>query len=237
MPISKNDPVKFLFHESKRLAKKKKIFIDAPNSLRYGETWKKVEKLMGLFKQRGLRKGDKILLSIECDKYLVICFLAAFRYGLTVTIFDIKATLRETEGLFRFISFNAVIADQEMIHRWSEALIFDKKKIKLLLPVEHKDQLSMLFGRLFGKKRRGANKCFPQVLKTIEVLPDPPEEPQSQDTALFFFTSGTGLVLTSATMPKPPFSNDSLDAQDNPYFPTEKQSGFYVWLRRIALPP
>ncbi len=190
--INKNTLANLYRHTAKE-TKDRKLLLISPLSLTYGQTLNEIGRLMQCFLDAGLKKGDSIILSVEEDAVMVSLFLAAFRYGLPVTVIDINATNHEVKSLFLLVDAKVVVSSKVVHERWKKANIYDILDLKLHAYVDFdagKKSIASLFNRS-NKSMPEKIITFPAMLKSCGHLDVPPCEPNLDDDAVRFFTSGT----------------------------------------------
>jgi len=185
-----------LFANTARKVKPKKPILIAPQPLNYGDALDQIGRLITLFANKGLRRGESVVLSIEEDAAVVPIFLACFRYGLPVTVIDIDATVGEAEDLFNLIDVKAVFVSQKVDQKWQSANLSGSDDLKLRcvidLSAEEKSVLSSLaFWKSKPDDKQTHDDRFPAILQSLAAADAPPEEPVHDDNAVRFFTSGT----------------------------------------------
>ncbi len=184
--------IKNLFEEP--LAKPKKPFLIAPDSLSFKEATDEIGLVMQLFAQRRLKKGDVILLCIENDADLVVFLLAAFRYGLLTSILAIENTSVEARCLVQHVRPQAVVCSQEILDRWKSQSVLDDTELSMALGVARRNtstrkRLRSLFSS--SDASEGAVDTYPAVVEQLSPLPAPPDEPEMTDFSSLVFTSGS----------------------------------------------
>ncbi len=182
-----------LFDHTARLVKKRKLLLISPRTLSYGKALDEVGRLMQLFAATGLAKGDSIVLSVEEDAAVISLFLAAFRFGLPVTVIDVDATVHEARALFSLVDAKAVFCSKKVHAKWQLADVCLGLELKLHAQVDLETAGKPIV-RYFRRKENASDSeipSFPAMLQPYTPLVVPPEEPSLEDDAVRFFTSGT----------------------------------------------
>ena len=182
-----------LYRHTAKTVKRRKMLLIGPRSLTYGQTLDEIGRLMRLFVDSGLKKGDSIVLSVEEDAASIPLFLAAFRYGLTITPIDIAATSHEAKAMFSLLDAKAVICSKHVHELWQSADVYSNLDLKLQSYVDL-DATKPLITKLFKREDKSSDetiKTFPAIIQSCEPLESPPDEPCLSDGAVMFFTSGT----------------------------------------------
>ena len=182
-----------LFHQSQHKIAQRKTLLLAPYTLSYGEANKEISVLLSLFDKRRLVKGDSIILCLENDADMVVFFLAAFRYGLVTTTIDINATQHEVDQLFELVSPKAVVCSDDIHAKWSQHSLIPNDLV-LSISVSPRGRKSGKLSSLFSKTKNKTDdtiKQYPDMVVDIEVMMQPPQEPELDDPAVRAFTSGS----------------------------------------------
>ncbi len=182
-----------MFSHTARSINKRKLLLISPHSLSYGKALDEVSRLMQLFSKAGLAKGDSIVLSVEEDAAVISLFLAAFRFGLPVTVIDVNATDHEARALFSLVDAKAVFCSKKVHAKWQLADVCAGLELKLHAQVDL-GAAGKPIVRYFRRKESASDNqipTFPAMLQPCMPLVVPPEEPSLEDDAVRFFTSGT----------------------------------------------
>jgi len=163
----------------------RKTFLYTGKEHSYSKLYEHILKYTGLFREKGLKKGDKVLVSSNMDIAFIEAHLSLMRNGLVSVPIDPDTKQNRITKLIEFLNPKGIIADKNLIESWNipENLI--------LLQVEEKADKGMLFNKLLGKKQEaGKVLTYPAVL---ESYPDqiPPIEIDPGSDAYILFTSGT----------------------------------------------
>ena len=81
--------IETIFENLQRAELQKKTFAQlGTQKITYRKLLEDVQKLHLFFETKGLKKGDRIVLSTEQDYYTALFFLAFLRYGITTVLVD-----------------------------------------------------------------------------------------------------------------------------------------------------
>lgn len=150
-----------------------------------------IDKLHQLFQQRGLKKGDRIVLSVEDEYYASLFFLAFLRYGIVSIFIDPRVPAQRAKGIILQAAANGAVMDEAL---------FTERKIEedpsfFRLPVKKAAQKKgKLFKKLLKKKKTEApvdNHSFPALMDSISGLAEPLEKIEPSDLSFVLFTSGS----------------------------------------------
>ena len=174
--------------------KSKKPFLIAPDSLSFKEAREEISLIMRLFEDRGLQKGDMIILCIENDADLVVFFLAAFRFGLVASILSVENTSVEARALIQHVEPKAVVCSTHILEHWQSQSVLEGQDLALTLGVsKRRTSTRERFRSLFASSEQDQNSAgtYPSVVAQLSPLGAPKDEPQLSDFSMLVFTSGS----------------------------------------------
>jgi len=163
----------------------KKAFLYTGKEHTYGKLHEHILRYSGLFMQKGMKKGDKVLVSTKMDIAFIEAHLSVMRNGLVSVPLDPDTKQGRVWNHIEFLNIKGIIADKDLIESWGipENLV--------LLPIEEKEEKGMLFSKLLGKKQdAGKDLSYPAVLDSFP-LSSPPEDIDPGSDVYIMFTSGT----------------------------------------------
>ncbi len=171
----------------------------------YGILMEEIGKIHSVFKNNGVKKGDKIILSTVVDYYTALFYLAFLRYGVATIFIDpnmppkrAKAIIQKSETSI-FVMDELLFIDRDI--DTSKASFY----LKINLEVQKKGKL---FNRLLKNKIEQPSAdpfIFPAILNKTAILKDPIENVEDIDLAYILFTSGTisdpkGVMITHGNL-------------------------------------
>ncbi|MGK0414594.1 MAG: long-chain acyl-CoA synthetase [Polaribacter sp.] len=150
-----------------------------------------MEKLHVFFQKKGLKKGDRIVLSTSNDYYTALFFLSFLKYGAVTIFLDPDVPSNRAKPIIKKADVNGFVMDEELFP--SRAVKEDNNffTLKIAKPIQKKGKL---FNRLLKNKTetpKVENSTFPSILNTIEEAPLPITNIKNSDLAYVLFTSGT----------------------------------------------
>ncbi len=158
----------------------------------YGQVLQDIYKLNHLFNQKGLKEGDRVVLSIDNDYYTSLFFLAFLRYGITAVMIDPNVPVLRAIALIKKADVQGFVMDEKLFND-RNIRIDETPFILKVKPTQAKK--GRLFSRLLkGKKMTNdaAQKdTFPSILEKLSSAPTDIPTIQSSTPAYVMFTSGT----------------------------------------------
>lgn len=196
--------VNALFEELNNADISKKLFAQINNTkYTYGQVLEDVERLQGYFQMKGLKKGDKVIISSYDEYYTSLFFLSFLKYGLTAVMLEPDAPLPLAEGIINKVQLNGFIMDESLFKdRQIEASDLFQLKIK-----QEKKKKGKLFSKLVKKKKAEQpfdDNTFPAILHHLKPTPVD-NDVKDDDLAYILFTSGTtsfpkGVMITHGNL-------------------------------------
>lgn len=178
----------------------KKLFAQIDNTkYTYGQVLEDIERLQGYFQMKGLKKGDKVIISTYDEYYTSLFFLSFLKYGLTAVMLEPDAPLPLAEGIINKVQPDGFIMDESLFkNRQIEESDLFQLKIK-----QEKKKKGKLFSKLVKKKKTEQpvdDSTFPAILQNLKPTPVN-NDVKEDDLAYILFTSGTtsfpkGVMIT-----------------------------------------
>lgn len=170
----------------------KKNFAEIKESkITYQKLLSDVKKLHVLYSDGGLKKGDKVILSVSDDYYTSLFFISLLSYGAVTVFIDPEIPLLRASGIINKSDATSFIMNENLFDSWE----IDSAKLKFELKVSKKEQKkASLFSKLLKNKTENDTKnqaTFPDVLDKIEPRDISLENINDDDLAYIIFTSGT----------------------------------------------
>ncbi|NET34949.1 MAG: acyl--CoA ligase, partial [Cyanothece sp. SIO1E1] len=175
----------------KRLEDKKiqsKLFAQLDKKYTYADLHTGLAKMTAYFQQKGLSKGDRLIISSRDNYAVSILFLACLKNGITAMMLDPDmGTIRANE-LINLTEPRGLLVDHELIAAWSLT-----DKTEFILPIKkEKQKKGLLFKKMLKSKSNGEQKAttFPAILNQLGEA-DGPTQIDPESTAYILFTSGS----------------------------------------------
>ena len=156
--------------------------------LTYGDIAERIVRLSGLFRQWGLKPGDRLLIATGNDEAVITLVLSCLSSGISAVIADHAATTGEASIFIDISRPGAAVIDESICSRWTLG-----GDIKILLISATGRKKGALFRKLLGKKkgtREEQPSSYPDILETLEPAPLP-ENMADENEAYVLFTSGS----------------------------------------------
>ena len=150
-----------------------------------------IEKLLVIFQNKGLKKGNRILLSTKDDYYTSLFFLAFLKYGIVTIFLDPDVPANRAKPIIEKADVNGFVMDKLL---FSSREIKDENNLFILQISKPSQKKGKLFNRLLKNKTEKTkieDHTFPSILNTITQKPLPIDNIDSTDLAYVLFTSGT----------------------------------------------
>lgn len=168
-------------------------------TISYRQLLSEIDKLHVLFADKGLQKGDKVIVSLQDEYYTSIFFIAFLRYGITTVFIDPDVPCFRAVGIINTCDAKGFVMDEEL---FSARKIEDNPNLFTLKVKKETQKKGKLFKKLLKKEVQNQDtSSFPAVLNSISTTLDHLPEVQNDDLAYILFTSGTssnpkGVMIT-----------------------------------------
>jgi len=184
--------VQSLFEGIEKANISKKVFAQiADKKITYKQILDEVNKLGNFFHSKGLKKGDRIILSTNDDYYTSLFFLTFLRNGLVTIFLDPEVPVKRATALIEKTEAKGFVMDGHLFEERNITSIADQFQ---LLIKKDRQKKGRLFNRLLkSKKDKDAvsDTSFPAILDGISSDPASQISLVSSDLAYVLFTSGT----------------------------------------------
>ncbi|PWJ35036.1 AMP-binding protein [Sediminitomix flava] len=155
----------------------------------YKDFLTQVQQLQTLFNEKGLKEGDKVILSVDDDYYTSLFFLAFLKCGITTVFIDPNVPVLRANGIIAQINPQALVMDEAL---FEERKIEEKEGVFSLKVGKQKQRKGMLMKKLFKSKKTDeqSSQLFPAILDGLAISEEE-KEVSPETTAYIIFTSGT----------------------------------------------
>jgi acyl-CoA synthetase (AMP-forming)/AMP-acid ligase II/acyl carrier protein len=157
----------------------------------YGQLLEEIEKLWSIFQKNGLKKGDKVILSVNDDYYTALFFLAFLRYGIVTVFIDPDVPPKRAIAIIEKTGANIFVMDEELF----VTRLIDTNSTAFHLKIQAATQKK---GKLFERLLKNKNVTpaadefiFPAIMNASFVVPQSIDIINDEDIAYILFTSGT----------------------------------------------
>ena len=179
------------FEAIRRSVKPSKKLLHGAVDLSYGELFERIDRLSTLFREHGLRVGDRVVVATRNDREVAVLYLAMLYAGLATVVIDPASAPGEARALISAADPAAIFIDVGLADQIAETETWPVsiKTFKL----RDNGRGKSVFGRLRRPKSAepAASADYPAVLDQLAPS-TAPLGPIPQSTAgLILFTSGT----------------------------------------------
>ena len=181
----------------------RKRFLVGTEELRYGTFRDQVARTRGLFANRGLSIGERIVIATTNNAAMSALYAACLTSGVVAVVIDPDSSAAELTILIEKSRAKAVIADEEILDRAMALKTSAGGPLVLAIAGEAPKKTS--FGLLVRRKSPEANAgTYPALLGAIDPVAES-EDISPASVALILFTSGTtsnpkGVELTRTNL-------------------------------------
>ena len=181
-----------LFETLQQAAIRNRLFAQiGDKKITYGQLQEEIDKLCSIFQINGLRRGDKVILSVNDDYYTALFFLEFLRYGIVTVFIDPEVPPKRAIAIIEKTRANIFVMDEELF----VTRLIDTNSIAFHLKIQAATQKKgKLFERLLKNKNLtpAADKLiFPAIMSTPFAAPNAIDTIEDDDVAYILFTSGT----------------------------------------------
>jgi long-chain acyl-CoA synthetase len=181
-------PILAALDQVERTTKSSKIFLAGARDLSYGTLFDRVARLTTLFRNMGLQRDDRAVVSSKDDSSLVTLYVALVRNGVTAVVLDPDAPLAELRKLVEAADAKALFLDAD------RATAADLQGVlrpdAVMMPIGDEVAKKPLFPG-FGKSSNGSAAVFPAILAGLTPSTPSAEGISDSTIAYILFTSGT----------------------------------------------
>jgi len=158
-------------------------------TISYRQLLSDIDKLHVVFNQKGLKKGDQVVLSVQGEYYTGLFFLAFLRYGITTVFIDPDVPCFRAVSIIKSCDVQGFVMDEKLFNdrqvRTDDSLFTLKVK-------KANQKKGKLFKKLLKKDiDKIDNSTFPAVLDSVNTVLDSLPSVEATDLAYIIFTSGT----------------------------------------------
>ncbi|WP_316839184.1 AMP-binding protein [Pedobacter gandavensis] len=191
-----------LFEVLSNDATSKRLFAEINGrKITYRELVEDIRKLFTFFEQKGLQKGDRIVLSTKDEYHTSLFFLAFLRYGIVTVFLDPDVPAKRAIAIIKKAAPQGLVMDEGLFleRDINESLAIFQLKIK-----KKEQKKGFLFKKLLGNKKAATAieaTDFPAILEQLSTSVLPLKKIEAEDFAYILFTSGTtskpkGVIIT-----------------------------------------
>ncbi|MEO6355610.1 MAG: AMP-binding protein, partial [Ferruginibacter sp.] len=181
-----------LFETLQQAATRNRLFAHiGDKKTTYGQLLEEIEKLWSIFQKNGLKKGDKVILSVNDDYYTALFFLAFLRYGIVTVFIDPDVPPKRVIAIIEKTGANIFVMDEELF----VTRLIDTNSTAFHLKIQAATQKK---GKLFERLLKNKNVTpsadefiFPAIMNASFAVPQPIDIINDEDIAYILFTSGT----------------------------------------------
>ncbi len=171
-------------------------------SFTYQQFLLEIKKIAVLLDEKGIKKGDRIILSVADDYDTMLFFIAALRMGIATVLIDSTVKKERAQSIIAASTPAGYIVTESLVDDWQ----IDKTKTVISCKKRDSQEKETFFERLFGKNgpknSTAEDQYYPGILNNIDPqkakLPDTIDE---NAIAYIIYTSGTtsdnkGVIIT-----------------------------------------
>ena len=181
-------PILAALDQVERTTKSSKTYLAGTRDLSYGTLFDRVARLTTLFRNMGLQRDDRAVVSSKDDPSLVTLYVALVRNGVTAVVLDPDAPLAELRKLVEAADAKALFLDA------GRATAADLQGVlrpdAAMMPIgDEATKRPSFLG--FGKSANGSAAVFPAILAGLAPSAPSAEGISDSTIAYILFTSGT----------------------------------------------
>jgi long-chain acyl-CoA synthetase len=200
--LMRYDNIQSLFEEIEKANIEKKIFAQLLGTkITYKQLLTDINKLNNLFHSKGLKKGDRLILSTNDDYYTALFILAFLKYGIVTILLDPDVPSTRAIALIKKTEAKGFVMDEQLFE--SRKITENDNQFRLTIKKDIQKK-GKLFNRLLKNKKEGGEgsaTSFPTILNSLSDSTLSLPSIDSTDLAFILFTSGTtsepkGVMIT-----------------------------------------
>lgn len=165
-----------------------KLFAVLDKKYTFADVTAGIKKMATYFQEKGLAKGDRLIIS-STDNYAVsLLFLSCLRNGITAMLLDPEMGSQRANELIALTTPKGLLVDQALVKGWE----LEKQTGFILEIKREKQKKGLLFKKMLkGKsKSNGTATSFPAILEGLATT-ELPDSIDPSSIAYILFTSGS----------------------------------------------
>ena len=155
-----------VFDFLKKRINPKKPFVEGQKTITYGMLAERTGKLTALFRSRGIKPGDRIIIASKDHPESCILLLSLLKNGITAVMLDPDTRQKRVNAILGRVKPAMIFADKEILELWRTG-----DEVPTVAIIEGVKTEGRLFNKLLGRgARMELNKgTYPSLLKDLPV--------------------------------------------------------------------